>query len=163
MPATSGGSPESAPAPVPQVVDGIPLLERAAASDTQCAAHAIGDLQASLQRTACVTMRRGSFEATVDGKPAAVSVAAVTFADAAKASAFKKAADTPGGGSMTDLAGETGKWPRTPHFDGTAAYVSSANGTEVRLVLAAWFDQPSTADDPALLRAAHAGATAQVS
>jgi hypothetical protein len=161
--ATSGGSPESAPAPVPQVVDGIPLLERAAASDTQCAAHAIGDLQASLQRTACVTMRRGSFEATVDGKPAAVSVAAVTFADAAKASAFKKAADTPGGGSMTDLAGETGKWPRTPHFDGTAAYVSSANGTEVRLVLAAWFDQPSTADDPALLRAAHAGATAQVS
>lgn len=159
---TSGGTPESASAPPPQVVNGIPLIERAAATDTRCAAHAVGDLQASLQRTACVTMRRGSFEATVDGKPVAVSVAAVTFADSATASAFKEAADTPGGGSMIDLAAETGKWQRNPKFDGTAAYVSSATGTEVRLVLAAWFDQASTADDPALLRAAKAGAIAQV-
>lgn len=159
---TSGGTPESAPAPPPQVVNGIPLIERAAATDSRCAAHAVGDLQASLQRAACVNMRRGSYEATVDGKPVAVSVAAVTFADSATASAFKKAADTPGGGSMTDLAAETGKWPRNPKFDGTAAYVSSATGAEVRLVLAAWFDQASTADDPALLRAAKAGAIAQV-
>ncbi|GAB2976429.1 hypothetical protein LWP59_31105 [Amycolatopsis acidiphila] len=159
---TSGGDPEGAPAPPPQVVDGIPLIERAAATDGNCAAHAVGDLQASLQRTACVTMRRGSFEATVDGRLAAVSIAMVTFADSTAASAFKKAADTPGGGGVTDLAGETGKWARTPHFDGTAAYVSAASGTEVRLVLAAWFDQPSTADDPSLLRAAHAGATARI-
>lgn len=159
---TSGGPPESAPAPPPQVVNNIPLIERAVATDTRCAAHAVGDLQASLQRTACVNMRRGSFEATVDGKPVAVSVAAVTFADSATASAFKEAADTPGGGSMIDLAAETGKWQRNPKFDGTAAYVSSATGTEVRLVLAAWFDQASTADDPALLRAAKAGAIAQV-
>jgi hypothetical protein len=159
---TSGGSPEGASPPPPQVIDGIPFVQRAASTDHDCAAHAVGDLQASLQRTACVTMRRSSFEATIDGRSAAVSVAEVTFADSAAASAFKKTADTPGGGSVTDLAGETGKWPRTPHFDGTAAYVSVANGTEVRLVLAAWFDQRSTADDPSLLRAAHAGATARI-
>lgn len=159
---TGGSSTEGAPPPPPQVIDGIPLTERAAATDRNCAAHAVGDLQASLQKTACVTMSRGSFEATIDGRTAAVSVAAVTFTDATAASAFKKAADTPGGGSVTDLAGETGKWPRTPHFDGTAAYVSAANGTEVRLVLAAWFDQASAADDPSLLRAAHAGATARI-
>ncbi|TNC22382.1 hypothetical protein [Amycolatopsis alkalitolerans] len=160
---TGGGAPESAPPPPTQLVDGIAFIQRAGASDNQCAAHAVGDLQASLQKTPCLTMRRASFEATVDGRPVAVSVAVITFRDSAAASAFKKDADTPGGGSISDLAGETGKWPSTPHFDGTAAYVSSVRGTEVRLALAAWFDQASTADDPALLQAARAGSTAKIS
>ncbi|GAA5170104.1 hypothetical protein [Amycolatopsis dongchuanensis] len=158
--ATTSGA-DDTPAQPAQVVNGIPLTQRAAARDVQCAAHAVGDLQVSLQRSGCVDLRRASFEATVDGKPAAVSVAVVAFPDSAKATAFKKAADTPGGGSVTDLAAETGKWPRTPHFD-AAAYVSATDGTAVRLVLAAWFDQPSTADDPALLRAADAALTARV-
>ncbi|WP_236788904.1 hypothetical protein [Amycolatopsis sp. GM8] len=161
---TSGEAPQTAPPPSPpQVVDGISLIQRAAATDSKCAAHAVGDLQASLQKTPCVTMQRASFEGTVNGKPVAVSVAIVTFRDPETASAFKKTADTPGGGGVTDLAGETGKWPRTPHFDGTAAYVGVVSGTEVRLALAAWFDQPSTADDPALLRAAQAGVAAKIS
>lgn len=159
---TSGGGDRTAAPPPPQVVDGIPLIERAAGTETDCAVHAVGDLQTNLQQTPCVTMRRGSFQATIVGRQAAVSVAAVTFADPAAASAFKKAADTPGGGSVTDLAAETGKWPSAPHFDGTVAYFSALHGTEVRLVLAAWFDQPSTADDPSLLRAAHAGAAARI-
>jgi hypothetical protein len=162
--ATTGGGSGSmeaqAPAP-PQIVEGIPLLQRAAGGDTRCAVHAVGDLQASLQRTGCVTMERGSFEATVDGKPAAVSITEITFADAATAVAFKKVADNPGGGEVTDLAAETGKWPRAPRFDG-AAYISAGSGTTVRLALAAWFDQPSTATDPALLRAARAGLTARL-
>ncbi|SFI89466.1 hypothetical protein [Amycolatopsis sacchari] len=158
--ATTSGA-DDAPAQPAQVVNGIPLAQRAAARDVQCAAHAVGDLQVSLQRSGCVDLRRASFEATVDGKPAAVSVAVVAFPDSAKAKAFKKAADTPGGGSVTDLATETGKWSRTPHFD-AAAYVSAADGTAVRLVLAAWFDQPSTADDPGLLRAANAALTARM-
>lgn len=163
--ATSGGgsapTTNAAATPPPQVVNGITLLERAAGTDTQCAAHAIGDAQASLQRSACLTMRRASFEAAVDGRPAAVSVALLTFPDAATAAAFKTVADTPGGGGMADLADETGKWPHAPHFD-DAAYLGTVDGTTVRLVLAAWFDRPSTANDPALLRAARAGSTAQI-
>ncbi|MTD52839.1 hypothetical protein [Amycolatopsis pithecellobii] len=158
-----GGTTGESAAPPVQVANGISLTQRAAASDGKCAAHAVGDLQASLQKTGCVSMRRASFEATVDGKPVAVSVAVVTFGDAAAAAAFKKAADTPGGGTVTDLAGETRKWSRTPHFDGTGAYLSAADGAEVRLALAAWFDQPSSAEDPALLRAARAGVTAKIS
>lgn len=110
-------------------------------------------MRASLQRSGCVAIKRGSFEATVGGRPAAVSVAEITFADSATARAFKKVADEPGGGSMTDLAVETRKWQRAPRFDG-AAYVSAADGTSVRLVLAGWFDQPSAPTDPALARAA---------
>lgn len=159
---SSGDAPASAPPP-PQVVDGISLVQRAAATGGDCAAHTVGDLQMSLQKAPCATMRRASFEGTVDGKEVAISVAIVTFRDTATASAFKTAADTPGGGGITDIAGETRKWPRPPRLDGTAAYVSVVRGAEVRLALAAWFDQPSRADDPALVRAAEAGSSAKIS
>ncbi|WAL67197.1 hypothetical protein ORV05_05250 [Amycolatopsis cynarae] len=163
---TSGGgtgkqSTATSTAPAPQFVDGIPFLARDSASDPRCAAHAVGDVQASLQRTGCVSMKRGSFEATVDGRPAAVSVAEITFADTVAATEFKKVADNPGGGSVTDLAVETRKWPRTPHFE-SAAYLSADDGTTVRLVLAGWFDQPSTTTDPALVRAARAATTLRI-
>lgn len=158
--ATTGGTGEQ-PAQA-QNVNGISLVQRAAATDTQCAAHAVGDLQADLQRTGCVNMRRASFQTTVDGKDVAVSVAVVTFADTAAATSFKRTADTPGGGSIPDLALETNKWPRAPHFDGTAAYFSGAAGPSVRLVLACYFDQPSRADDPGLVHAAEAGLTARM-
>lgn len=155
--ATTGG--DEQPAVQAQNVNGMSMVQRAAGTDTQCATHAVGDLQASLQRTGCVNMRRASFETTIDGKTVAVSVAVVTFADTNAATSFKRAADTPGGGSVPDLALETGKWPRPPHFDGTAAYFSGSDGPAVRLVLAAYFDQPSTADDPGLVHAAEAGLT----
>lgn len=160
---TTGGDDDSAaPAAPSQVVNGISLVQRAAATDAQCAAHAVGDLQADLQRTGCLTLRRASFETVLNSKAAAVSVAVVTFADGATAAAFKRTADTPGGGAIPDLAQETGKWPRTPHFSGTAVYLSTVDGASVRLVLASWFDQPSTADDPSLVQAAQAGLTARV-
>ncbi|WP_341771203.1 hypothetical protein [Amycolatopsis acidicola] len=159
--ATTGGDEPEASPPTPQYVNGIQLLERDSGSGTDCAAHAIGDVQASLQKTPCVTMRRGSFEATVDGKPAAVSVSVLSFPDSASAAAVKKVADEPGGGRMSDLATETGKWQRTPSFDG-AAYFSTAGGTTVVLVLASWFDDASVSVDPGLVRAAQAGATARI-
>ncbi|TVT42103.1 hypothetical protein FNH05_22795 [Amycolatopsis rhizosphaerae] len=163
---TSGGgtgkqSAATSTAPAPQFVDGIPFLTRDSASDPNCAAHAVGDVQASLQRTGCVSMKRGSFEATVDGRPAAVSVAEITFADTVAATEFKKVADNPGGGSVTDLAVETRKWPRTPHFE-SAAYLSADDGTTVRLVLAGWFDQASATTDPALVRAARAATNLRI-
>ena len=108
---TSGGDePQTAQAsatPASQAVQGYQFLPRAAASDQQCAAHAFGDVQASLQQTACTTMRRGSYETSVNGRPVAVSIAVVYFNDESAAGAFKKAADTAGGGGVTDLATET--------------------------------------------------------
>ncbi|GLY66092.1 hypothetical protein [Amycolatopsis taiwanensis] len=160
----SGDSAQPAPSTAPraQTVQGFQFLERASGTQQSCAEHAYGDLQASLQRAACTMMRRGSFETTVDGKPVAVSIAVVYFGDETAATAFKAVADTPGGGGVTDVATEAGKWSRTPQFAG-AAYASAITGTAVRLVLTSWFDSASSASDPNLVEVAHLALSVQVS
>ena len=160
----SGGSPtRSAAAPSSQVVvNGITFAQRASAADSECAAHAFGDAQASLLSTGCVAIRRDSYEATVRNRPVAVTLAVITFANDDAARAFKTVADNPGGGGVTDLAVETARWPRTPSFDG-AAYVSTVQGAVVRLALAAWLDASSSTTDPDLLTAARAAAAMPLS
>ncbi|HET6503602.1 MAG TPA: hypothetical protein VFG87_22865 [Amycolatopsis sp.] len=159
----SAGAPAaSAPAPVAQLVQGLQFLPHAMASDQACAQHAYGDVQASLQQAPCATMRRASFETSVDGRPVAVSIAVVYFGDETTATAFQNTADTPGGGGMNDLASETGKWPRPVSFAG-AAYASALTGTAVRLVQAVWFDGTSSPSDPALAQVAHSALNVQLS
>lgn len=166
--ATTGGGEQAAPPrPVPsptpasQAVQGLQFLKRDLATDPDCGAHAFGDVQASLQRTPCTMMRRGSFESSIDGRAVAVSIAVIYFNDEATASAFKTTADTAGGGGIGDLATETGKWPRTPQFAG-AAYTSSVTSTAVRLVLATWLDEASSAADPGLNQVGHAALNVQL-
>jgi hypothetical protein len=142
------------PASTSQRIEGLQFTPKAAGADQRCASHGFGDVQASLQRTSCNTVRRGSFAATIDGRPAAAAVAVVEFADAQQARDFKAVADTPGGGGIIDIATETGKWPgEVPRFEG-AAYGSSLHGTKVRLVQVIWLPGPSTPDDPGLVRGA---------
>ncbi|MFD9888963.1 hypothetical protein ACFWY9_06455 [Amycolatopsis sp. NPDC059027] len=108
----------------------------------------------SLQRTSCAGVRRASFAATVDGRPAAVTVGIVDFTSSGQAAAFKAIADTPGGGGILDVATETGQWNgEVPRFE-NAAYQSKLDGASVRVVQAVWLTGPSTSDDPALTRAA---------
>lgn len=166
--ATTGGGedaapppPRPSPTPVSQAVQGFQFLKRDLATDTNCAAHAYGDVQASLHHAPCTMMRRGSFESSADGRAVAVSIAVIYFNDEATASAFKNTADTAGGGGIGDLATETGKWPRTPQFAG-AAYASSVTSTAVRLVLATWSDSASSAGDPGLNQVGHAALNVQL-
>lgn len=152
----------TAATPVPQAVAGIEFTKRAAGTERTCAGRAYGDLQARLQAGGCAGMERGSFEATVDGRVVAVSVAVLTFGGDEQAAGFKQLADTPGSGGIADLATETRQWPREPDLSG-AAYQSAISGRAVRLVLAAYLDGRSTPDDPALLRAAGAALGVRIS
>ncbi|WP_338065554.1 hypothetical protein [Amycolatopsis antarctica] len=156
-PAATGAPPPAPAAPTSAPIDGITFTERAMGSDPTCAPHATGDLQADLEATDCGTLRRGSFETEVAGKRIAVSVAVATFEDAAAAERFKAAADTPGTGSIADLATATGRWPSAPPAFETTAYASSTANGSVRLVQACLIGGPSTPDDPDLVRAAAAG------
>lgn len=160
-PPASSAPPSSVPSPAPSSVPSsappAPTLTfepRASSADQKCASHAFGDVQASLQQTSCSAVRRASYTALVDGRPAAVTVAVVEFPDAGQADRLKQIADNPGGGGILDVATETGKWPSgPPQFDG-AAYASKIDGKGVRIVQAVWQPGPSTADDPGLVRAA---------
>ena len=160
----SGDNAPGPPAAAPpfQTIQGLQFLERASGAEQRCADHAYGDLRTSLQRVACTMMRRGSFETSSGGRPVAVSIAVVYFGDETAASTFRTAADTPGGGGVTDVATETRKWTRTPQFAG-APHATSITGTAVRLVLATWFDGTSSASDPTLVQLAHLALSVQVS
>ncbi|WP_037313922.1 hypothetical protein [Amycolatopsis orientalis] len=146
----------SSPPPSSSAVENIQFTSRASAADQKCASHAYGDVQASLQRTSCTTVKRASFASSIDGRAAAVTIAVVEFPDTALATAFKAAADTPGGGGILDLATETNQWQGdVPVFEG-AAYQSSQDGNSVRLIQVVWVPGPSTPDDPGLVRGAKA-------
>ncbi|MFI5609157.1 hypothetical protein [Amycolatopsis sp. NPDC051903] len=147
-PVASSGAPASSAAP------SLSFEPRASSADQRCASHAFGDVQASLQQTSCSAVRRASYTALVDGRPAAVTIAVVEFPDAAQATHFKQVADTPGGGGILDVATETGKWSGPPPQFDSAAYASKIDGTGVRLVQVVWQTGPSTPDDPGLTRAA---------
>ncbi|WP_167386370.1 hypothetical protein [Amycolatopsis regifaucium] len=149
-PATSSAPPSSS------AVENIQFTSRASAADQKCASHAYGDVQASLQQTSCAGVKRASFASSIDGRAAAVTIAVVEFPDTAQATAFKAAADTPGGGGILDLATETNQWQgEVPVFEG-AAYQSSQDGKAVRLIQVVWVPGPSTPDDPGLVRGAKA-------
>jgi hypothetical protein len=155
--------PPSAPAltPPPPVgstsrpAQAIEFTARAYGADQRCASHAFGDVQASLQRTSCVAVRRGSFSAVIDGRRAAATIAIIEFPNSAQATDFKAVADIPGSGGVLDIATETGKWPReeVPGFE-NAAYSSGLSGPNVRLVEVVWLAGPSIPDDRDLVRAA---------
>ncbi|MEU3271809.1 hypothetical protein ABZ639_13240 [Saccharomonospora sp. NPDC006951] len=138
---------------------GISFTEHATEAGTDCAAHAGGDLQVSLAEQTCIGLRRGSFETTVEGRDVAVSVAALSFTDSEQAARFLELADTPGSGTVDDVATDKGLWPDSengpPDFAG-AAYIGSAGGNTVRLVLASWLEGSSESGDPALTAAATA-------
>ncbi|GAA1986745.1 hypothetical protein [Amycolatopsis minnesotensis] len=149
----------SSPAPTSTPSAEVALTSRASSADARCASHGFGDVQASLGRTSCSEVRRGSFDATVDGRKAAVSVAVVSFPDARTAEEFRKTADNPGGGGIIDVATEQSKWDGTaPRFEG-AAYASALDGKSVRLVQAVWAAGTSSTEDPGLVRAAKAALT----
>lgn len=158
--AGSGERGNSAPAPerAPTVLraHGFAFTQRAAAADTQCARHATGELQASLQETGCIRLWRASFDTTAGGRRIATSVAVVTFRDEITADAFLELADTPGSGAVTDLATATGRRPgRALTFAG-AAYAADARGAIVRLVLSCDAEGPSDPDDERLHTVAEA-------
>ncbi|HVK24812.1 MAG TPA: hypothetical protein VM677_25935 [Actinokineospora sp.] len=135
--------------PIP--VDGVAFSARGAAEHTDCAAHAFGDVRGWLEANGCARLIRGRFEATADGKHAAVLVSVLRFNSSSSASELRAVADRPGAGGVTDQAAEGVAWPgdRKPTFE-SAAYASGREGNSLKLVQAVWLDQPSAPDDPAL-------------
>lgn len=159
MAATGSSSPErespESSKPERYAIQGVSYTEVSATAARDCVKYTYGDVQASLQKAPCAGMQLGSYRAVVDGKQAAVSVAVVEFADSAKAKRLQKVASTEGSGGAQDIATEQRKWPQQPTFD-NAAYRSTADGNQVRLVRAAWIGETSTPDDKLLARIAQA-------
>ncbi|HEV7647945.1 MAG TPA: hypothetical protein VGP26_07280 [Actinophytocola sp.] len=136
---------------------GISFEPRGTKSDTDCAAHAYGDVQAYLQKNRCGELVRMRFESTTDGKTAAVLVSVLRFPESAAADELNQVADKPGSGAIVDASAEDTPWPgeHKPFFE-SAAYASGREGNSLKLVQAVWIGAPSTPDDTNLVKLADA-------
>ncbi|GAB3470210.1 hypothetical protein [Actinophytocola sediminis] len=136
-------------------VDGQAFVPKGSVADTDCAAHAYGDVQAWLERNRCGELVRVRYESTSDDKKAAVLVAVLHFPEDALAADLRAVADQPGAGAITDPSTEGEPWPggSKPFFE-SAAYASGLEGDTLTLVQAVWIGAASTPDDADLSRLA---------
>jgi hypothetical protein len=136
-------------------VDGFTFESRGAISDTDCAAHAYGDVQVWLERNRCSELVRARYESTSDGKRAAILVAVLRFPETALAGELDTVAAQPGSGAVADASTEGTPWPgkAKPFFE-SAAFASGREGNSLRLVQAVWIGAPSTPDDVTLRKLA---------
>ncbi|HWM04387.1 MAG TPA: hypothetical protein VNP92_18785 [Actinophytocola sp.] len=136
-------------------VDGVTFVPKGAVTDTDCAAHAYGDVQVWLERNRCGELVRMRFESTSDDRTAALLVAVLRFPETALAGELHEVADKPGSGAVVDASAEGEPWPgeKKPFFE-SAAYASGREGNSLKLVQAVWIGEPSAPDDEDLQRLA---------
>ncbi|MFL6123057.1 hypothetical protein [Actinophytocola sp.] len=136
-------------------VEGFTFEPRGAISDTDCAAHAYGDVQVWLQHNRCSQLVRARYESTSDGKRAAILVAVLRFPETALAGELDTVATQPGSGAVADASTEGTPWPgKSKPFFESAAFASGREGNSLRLVQAVWIGAPSTPDDVTLRKMA---------
>ncbi|WP_330842599.1 hypothetical protein [Actinophytocola sp.] len=132
-------------------IDGVTFEPVGAISDTDCAAHAYGDVQVWLERNRCSELVRARYESTTDGKRAAILVAVLRFPESVLAGELDTIAERPGSGAIADASTEGTAWPgdSKPFFE-SAAFASGREGNSLKLVQAVWIGAPSTPDDQTL-------------
>ncbi len=152
-----GGSRTEQPQSSKVTVDGVSFVPKGTDTDSDCAAHAYGDVQAWLQRNRCGELVRMRFESTAEDKTAAVLVSVLRFPQAASADELDRVADKPGSGAIVDASTEGTPWPgdRKPYFE-SAAFASGREGNSLKLVQAVWVGTTSAPDDEGLVKLADA-------
>jgi hypothetical protein len=156
---SSGGGPPARAAstapPKPLTLSGVAFHPEGSRSASSCVSHAYGDVRVWLTSHPCTGLVRSLYRTVSHGRPAAVALAAVDFADATTAKAFGTEANSPGTGGVTDLVAEGGDgWPDGPKSFDNAAYTVAVSNTTVRLTEVVWVTGTSRPTDPALTRLA---------
>lgn len=145
-------------------VDGVTFEPKGTITDTDCAAHAYGDVQVWLERNRCSELVRARYESSSDGKRAAILVAVLRFPETVLAGELNQVADQPGSGAIADASTEGEAWPgRSKPFFESAAFASGREGNSLKLVQAVWVGIPSTPDDTDLTKIANSALEIQVS
>jgi hypothetical protein len=165
--ATNGpSSPQGAPAtvtPTPTPTLAVPAGYTVKANDAQsdCAAHAFGQVQTFFRQTPCTQVIRQLDATTLQGRPVILSLSNVTMPTPAAAASFKQLVDSDGTGNVNDLLREGVTYAGAPaSYPDDNEYASAINGTTVRVVLAAFADGRPEGDPGALDSAAQKLASA---
>lgn len=125
------------------------LVERATRPDTDCAAHAYGEVADFFAGTPCASLGRALHTGSVDGAGIVVAVATVTMASEADATALQELVDTSGTGNVNDLLREGVTIPDVPERLTDAGYASQRTGAVV-VIVETDFTDPDVEDEAAL-------------
>lgn len=148
---TAGGSSAATgaqPQGPPITVDGARFERHGTDAAPTCPPNTYGDVRAWLEANPCTGMNRGLYGASKSGEQLGVSVAAVRFADPAKAKAFRAKVDEPGGGGISQLS--AARWPDGPKSFDSAVFRSSLQGNEVRVAMVVDVTGATDTTDPGL-------------
>lgn len=147
-------SPAAAPAPSASATGSRPSgwVQRASDNQTDCAAHAYGQVQAFFRRTPCSSVHRELDTASASGRAVVIATSMVTFDTTADAAAYRALVTTDGTGNVSDLLREGGHYPGGPAELPTAAFDSHQAGTRVLVAEAAYAVGGSDFED-AMLKA----------
>lgn len=128
--------------------------------DTDCAAHAYGQVQLYLQLTPCSGMTRRLATTTVAGRPVGFAVTSILIPGPAaqpyrNAAAFRQLVEKDGTGSVYDLMREGWRLPSGPtSVPAPDAFRALSQDTGVDVYDLWYLDGPTPDNDPALLQLA---------
>jgi hypothetical protein len=148
----SATTPAAAPTPSSSATPSRPSgwTQRASDDQTNCAAHAYGQVQLFFRRIPCSSVHRELDTTTRSGRTVVIATSMVTFATTADAAAYRALVTTDGTGNVSDLLREGVRYPGGPAKLATAAFDSHQSGTRVLVAEAAYAVGVSNSEDTTL-------------
>jgi len=153
-PSTSSTSRPSGSAS-PALPDG--WVREAADRQTDCAAHAYGQVQAFFARTPCGSVQRLLATTNQRGRTVVIASNVVSFRTAAQAQRYLTLVNADGTGNIADLLREGVRYPGGPDQLPDAAFASRLDGNRVLVAEAGYVGGTSSATDPTLRAIAEEG------
>ena len=132
-------------------------MRRASDSQTNCAAHAYGQVQGFFARTPCISVQRLLATTNEGGRAVVIASNVVTFGSAAQAQRYLTLVNADGTGNIADLLREGVSYPGGPEKLPDAAFASRLDGNRVLVAEAGYVGGTSSATDPTLRAIAERG------
>ena len=132
-------------------------VREASDHQTDCAAHAYGQVQSFFTRTPCVSVDRLLASTNQGGRAVVIASNVVTFRSAAQAQQYLTLVNADGTGNIADLLREGISYAGGPDQLPDAAFASRLDGNRVRVAEAGYVGGISSASDPTLRAIAQQG------
>jgi hypothetical protein len=129
-------------------------VQQATDDQTNCAAHAYGQVPAFLTKTPCSSMHRVLSTTNQGGRTVVISSYTITFNTAARAASFNTLVTSDGTGNVDDLLREGITYPGAPAKLPPAAFASRLSGLQVQVAEAGYTTGVSSTDDATLKKLA---------
>ncbi|MFL6162011.1 MAG: hypothetical protein ACJ74U_07265 [Jatrophihabitantaceae bacterium] len=153
--ATTSSTSRPAGSATPTLPDG--WLRQASDSQTDCAAHSYGQVQAFFARTPCTSVQRLLASTSQHGRTVIIASSVVNFRTAAQAQQYLGLVNADGTGNIADLLREGVTYPGGPDQLPDAAFASRLDGNRVLVAEAGYVGGTSGASDPILRSIAEEG------